>query len=244
MTQRYSRNIPFEEILNFRDLGGYKVSGGRSIAWRRIFRSGEMHHMTNNDISRLKDDLKLKTIIDLRSTKTLEKTGIGPLQEVGVKYRSIPLMIKEELTSFSNSGEIEYHRTRLKEYGHGIVEVMEIIARPDNHPLVFHCSAGKDRSGIVAALLLNALGVADDDIITDYVITDRYMKEMNERWSSDPEWAEWYKNLPVYHHKAMPESMVLFLALLKKEYGSAEGYLIENGADASLIKRLEKALLR
>ena len=65
-THSYSRHIDFESVLNFRDLGGYRAGDGRKIAWRRIFRSGEMHHMTARDITRFKEEIKLRSVIDLR----------------------------------------------------------------------------------------------------------------------------------------------------------------------------------
>lgn len=252
METHYSRLIPFEEILNFRDLGGYKARGGRTIAWRRIFRCGEMHLMTPKDAKRLKEKLQLKTVIDLRSSIRQAQTGIGNLAKMGIDYRSVPLNMiiegdieneTEVLSKFTNSGEIYFFRIKLKDYGESLVKALEIIASPENHPLVFHCNAGKDRSGIVAALLLNALGVADEDIINDYVLTAPFVKKLIERWDNDPATAHIHKNLPYFQKETTPQSMVFFLAALTKEYGSAEGYLKKRGADKSLVKRLEKALL-
>jgi protein-tyrosine phosphatase len=250
METRYSRIIPFEEILNFRDLGGYKARGGRSIAWRRIYRSGEMHVATDSDISRLKDEIKLKTVIDLRSASRQEITGVGRLGKTGVKFYSVPISMVNEteiaqklLQSFTNSAELYIYRIRSKEYGRGVIEALEIIASPANHPLVFHCNAGKDRSGIVAAILLSVLGVSDEDIVNDFALTALSLKKFIERWDNDPKTAYIHKQLPAFHKDARPEEMTVLLTELRKEYGSAEGYLKTNGADASLVKRLEKALL-
>jgi protein-tyrosine phosphatase len=252
MSEKHPRNINFEGILNFRDLGGYKARGGKTIAWRRVYRSGEMHHMTGRDTVRLKEGIKLNSIIDLRSVHTIQNLGVESFNELGAKYYNIPLTIiskddienkQDPLWKYKNSREIYYHLLRLQQYGQKIIEALEVIARPENYPLVLHCNAGKDRSGILAAVLFSALGVADEDIIADYALTDQSMKAFIDRWNNDPETAEVHKNLPEYHLKAMPESMVLFLAALKKEYGSTEGYLKAQDADPSLVKRLEKALL-
>jgi protein-tyrosine phosphatase len=252
MTHSYSRHINFESVLNFRDLGGYRAQGGRTIAWQRLFRSGELHHMTSHDITRLKEEIRLRSVIDLRGSVQQELLGVGPLNEIGVKYYSIPLSIitdrvndrgKELFRDFSNSGEVYLYRVRNKEYGRRIVDALEIIADPENHPLVFHCNAGKDRSGILAAIVLGVLGVPDEDIIIDYTLTAPYMKEFINRWNNDPRTAEVHKNLPEYQLKASPESMALFLSTLNKEYGSVRGYVMAQGAEASLIHRLEKALL-
>jgi protein-tyrosine phosphatase len=252
----YSRSIKFEAVLNFRDLGGYRAQGGRTVTWRRLFRSGELHNMTSRDIIRLKEEIGLRSVIDLRGSVQQELLGVGPLNELEVRYYKVPLsIITESFTSndreneirlfrgFSNSGEGYLYRVRKKEYGRRIVDALEIIAEPDNHPLVFHCNAGKDRSGILAAIVLGVLGVADEDIIEDYTLTAPYMKEFIDRWNNDLKTAEVHKNLPEYQLKASPESMVLFLSTLKKEYGSVREYVMAQGAEASLIHRLEKALL-
>jgi len=252
MTHCYSRHINFESVLNFRDLGGYRAQGGRTIAWRRLFRSGELHHMTSHDITRLKEEIRLRSVIDLRGSVQQELLGVGPLNEIGVKYYSIPLSIitdrvndrgKELFRDFSNSGEVYLYRVRNKEYGRRIVDALEIIADPENHPLVLHCNAGKDRSGILAAVVLGVLGVPDEDIIIDYTLTAPYMKEFINRWNNDPRTAEVHKNLPEYQLKASPESMALFLSTLNKEYGSVRGYVMVQGAEVSLFNRLERALL-
>jgi protein-tyrosine phosphatase len=120
---------------------------------------------------------------------------------------------------------------------------MEIIADPENHPLLFHCGAGKDRSGIVAAFILSVLGVADGDIIGDYILSAPYMPDLVTRLMEDPETPEDVKNLPAYTWEATSASMRWFLSFLKREYGSAREYLEMHGAEKSLFSRLEKALL-
>lgn len=208
--------------------------------------------MTSRDITRLKEEVRLHSVLDLRSSILLEQLGVGPLNELKVKYFSVPLAVmididdtkeKELFRGFSNSGQIYLHHIRKKEYGKRVVEALEIIADVDNLPLVFHCSAGKDRSGILAAIVLGVMGVADEDIIEDYTLTAQYMKEFIERWDDDPITADINRNLPEYQLKASPESMALFLSTLQKEYGSARGYIEAQGADLSLFDRLERALL-
>jgi protein-tyrosine phosphatase len=252
MSKQYSREIKLEGVLNFRDLGGYKARGGKTVAWRRVFRSGEMHLMTPNDMTRLKEELKIRTVIDLRSARRQEQTGIGNLAMMGINSYSIPLnMINvsdaekttEILSRFTSSGEIYLYRIKLKGYGQGMIEALELIASPENHPLVFHCNAGKDRSGILTALLLGALGVAEEVIIGDYVLTAQSLKKFIERWDNDPVTAGIHKNLPAFDKVAEPKTMAFFLTALKNKYGSSAGYLKAQGAAPSLVKRLEKALL-
>jgi len=246
----YSRHIEFESVLNFRDLGGYRTRAGRMVAWRRLFRSGELHHMTKHDITRLREELGLRSVIDLRNDEQLELHGVGPLDEVGIKYFNIPFILdidkdkeREVLRESSNAGEVSLYYIKHKDYGKRIIEALEIIAEPDNHPLVFHCNAGKDRSGILAAIVLGILDVADEDIIRDYTLTTPYMKDYIERWDNDPEAAEVHRSLPGYLFKALPASMALILSSLRQEYGSIREYMEAQRTSVLLFNRLERALL-
>jgi len=244
--QSYPRHIRFEAVFNFRDLGGYWTRGGQTVAWRRLFRSSELHHMTSHDIIQFKEEIRLRSVIDLRSSRQLEP--FSPLNEVGVEYYNIPLIDrgndKENVyQDFSNMGEVYSYLVRHEEFSRRVVEALEIIAEPDNLPLVFHCSAGKDRTGVLTAIVLGILGVTDEDIIEDYTLTAPYMKELINRWNNDPKAAEALENVPEYLLEASPESMTFFLSTLKREYGSVRGYVEAYGAEVSLIHRLQTALL-
>jgi protein-tyrosine phosphatase len=244
--QSYPRHIRFEAVFNFRDLGGYRTRGGQILAWRRLFRSSELHHMTSHDITRLREEIRLRSVIDLRRSRQLEPSS--PLNEVGVEYYNIPLIDRgndnENLNQdFSNMGEVYSYLVRREEFGRRVVEALEIIAEPDNLPLVFHCSAGKDRTGILTAIVLSILGVTDEDIIEDYTLTAPYMRELINRWNNDPKSSEVLKNVPEYLLKASPESMTVLLSTLKREYGSVRGYVEAHGAEVPLINRLKTALL-
>ena len=244
--QPYPRDIRFEAVFNFRDLGGYWTRGGQTVAWRRLFRSSELHHMTSYDMIQLKGEIRLRSVIDLRNSRQL--VPFSPLNEVGAEYYNIPLIDgvndKENIyQDFLNMGEIYSYYVSHEKFGRRVVEALEIIAEPDNLPLVFHCSAGKDRTGILTAIVLGILGVTEEDIIEDYALTAPYMKELINRWNSDPKAPEDLRSVPEYLLEASPESMTFFLSTLKREYGSVRGYVEAHGGEVSLIHRLEMALL-
>jgi len=251
MTEEYSRQIDLDNVLNFRDLGGYKARGGRTVVWRRLFRSAELANMTRNDFNRLTGDIGLAAVIDLRSAEERERQGIGLLSETSIKLHNISFLTdggnknsdEKRFTNFPNMGEFYVYLVGNGRFGQRIIEALEIIAAPENYPLVFHCAVGKDRTGLLAAILLSTLGVADEDIIADYAMSGPPMQVIIKRLSSKPETAGFVTRVPAYFWGAVPESMALLLATLKQEYGSTAGYLKKNGADSSLVKRLEKALL-
>jgi protein-tyrosine phosphatase len=242
----YSREINFDGIINCRDLGGYQAKDNRTIAWRRLFRSGYLHPMTARDLNRLKEELKLTSVINLRRNIAGQQQEVSLLNSAGIKYFNTPFFDyqQEELNyDFTNMGQAFLFRIRHQEYAKPIIAALEIIADPKNLPLLFHCGAGKDRSGLVAAFVLSVLGVAESDIIEDYTLSALYMQDMVAGMMNDPGMPDDVKNLPAYTWEATAESMALFLSGLKREFGSARGYLEMNGADKSLFKRLEQALL-
>jgi protein-tyrosine phosphatase len=242
----YSREINFDKIINCRDLGGYRAEGNRTVAWQRLIRSGYIHPMTARDLQRLKEEFKLTSVINLRRNKAGQQQEVALLNSAGIKYFSTPFFDyqQEELNyNFTNMGEAFLFRIRHQEYAKPIIAALEIIADTKNLPLLFHCGAGKDRSGLLAAFTLAVLGVADDDIIADYTLSAPYMREMVANMMNDPDTPEEEKNLPAYTWESTAESMALFLTGLKREFGSVREYLEMTGADKSLFARLEKALL-
>jgi protein-tyrosine phosphatase len=251
MAEKYSRHLRFESVSNFRDIGGYRTRQGYTVAWRRVFRSGEFARITRHDFKRLMEEISPASVVDLRSKGEVERLGVGLLSEAGIKYHNISFMAdggdkqadERRYDRFKNMGEFYLDLMPRKEYGQRIIEALEVIAIPENYPLVFNCAVGKDRTGILAAVLLSVLGVADEDIIEDYSLSGPYMEELLRKIDDDPQIAEADKALPDFFWKASPESMSLFLNTLRRDYGSIRGYLECMGCEPSLVERLERALL-
>jgi protein-tyrosine phosphatase len=256
MDDLQSRLIEFESIFNFRDLGGYNGKDGRKVAWRRLFRSGELHHMSGSDATIFADEIKIKSVIDLRDSESGENLETGEVKNLAVQHYSVPLIVisggnkeyddeKETriFKDFTNCGEIYRYRLNTSGFGQQIVQVLDIIADSDNLPLVFHCSAGKDRSGLIAAMVLGILGVDDRDIIEDYTQTGLHMEKIIDRWKNETVFTEVLSNLEPYQLEAVPESMETILSGINRDHGSIRQYLLANGAEESLFDRLEEALL-
>ena len=250
MTEPYSRHIYFESVINFRDLGGYRARDGRSVSWRRLFRSGDFRSMTANDLALLTGEIGVNSVVDLRSQPEVERQGIGLLSDAGINYHNISFIAGTDraederlFRECTHMGEFYLHMISHHEFGERIVAALEVIAEPANHPLVFHCAVGKDRTGILAAVLLGAVGVTDADIIQDYSLSTASIQELLRQVKRDPEVSEAIKPLPDYFWEATPESMDIFLAALKREHGSIESFLKAQGAKESLVSRLEKAVL-
>jgi len=253
MNQSYPRHIDFESVPNFRDLGGYRTRNGRAVAWRRLFRSAALHSMSRPDIARLKEDIRPRAVIDLRTPREpIKQREISLLGEIGARYHNVPFRpdspdyLKHETELFREAtdlGELYLYRIRQPESGKKLVDSLELIADRTNHLLVFHCSVGKDRTGVLAAMLLTAAGVIDEDIVHDYALSAPFTSEIRERMRNDPAAPPELKELPDFQWEASAESMARFLAALRREYGSAANYLKAQGADNSLPQRLQEALL-
>ena len=229
----YPRQINFEAISNFRDLGGYQAKDGRMVAWRKIFRSSEVHHLTEGDLARLRVEFNLAAVIDLRSGIEIKRQGLGTLPEAGFKYYNIALMPdggdraanQRRYQAFNDMGPLYTCLIQQKKFGEGLIQALEVIAGAGNLPLVFHCSAGKDRTGVLAAVLLSTLEVGEKDIIEDFALTGPYIEKLFNEIKDDPRRSRAATDLPGYFWKALPESMALFLTFVRQEYGSAREYL-------------------
>ncbi len=239
------RDVPFERVFNFRDLGGYKTSDGRSVVWNRLFRADDLSRLTEADRERFAQ-LGIRTVIDLRRPNEVEIDGRIP-QYDGFSYRHVhlihPLWPRAEFRDAADRVRyvIERYRELSTEATAGIGEAMRLIADADTSPLVFHCIAGKDRTGVVAALTLTLLGVADDDVADDYALSERAEEAAwNFRASLDPTLVggRWT------HIEVCPrEAMLGFLDDLRSRHGTVENYAAEIGVSKDHIAAMQHHLL-
>jgi protein-tyrosine phosphatase len=251
MSEKYNRHLKFSSVMNFRDIGGYPAGGGRTVAWRKVFRCGEFRNITQDDFKRLTCELGVVSVIDLRSGNELQNNGKGLLEGSEIKYCNIAFMTDDgdpganasRYAHCTNMGEFYLEMARQKDYGQRIIEALEVIADPKNHPMVFHCAVGKDRTGMLAAVLLSLLGVEEKDIIEDYALSEPYMDELLARLKNNPQKNDPPLDIPEYFWKAGPESMKLFLSTIRKEYGSVKQYVVAMGGKPDLAERLAKTLL-
>src|SRR4029453_16083738 len=122
--------------------------------------------------------------------------------------------VKDEAKAYANStnmGEIYLCRISEQPFGKRLVDALEIIAETDNHPLIFHCSAGKDRTGVLAAMVLAAMGVVDEDVVEDYTLSAPLMKDIRDRMTSDPATAQGEgRTCPIFNGRPLRSRWRLF----------------------------------
>jgi protein-tyrosine phosphatase len=172
------RRVPFEGVTNFRDLGGYRTRSGARVRWGLVFRADALHGLSARDLG-LYDRLGLRAVYDLRGelerTERPNPVPSHPLTIIGRPAGTDPPAAVPGTTGAD--GERILHDLYIGLIEHATLQIGELftaLATDDGLPAVFHCHAGKDRTGLVAALLLEALGVERDLVLDDYELTARY----------------------------------------------------------------------
>ncbi|CRK81249.1 tyrosine-protein phosphatase [Neobacillus massiliamazoniensis] len=185
-----NRVVPFIGANNFRDMGGYKTSDGRTVKFGLFFRSAELTGLTDADLNFFKT-LNIKYIFDYRDDLEAQ-TKPDPIlsnvtyERIMASEQNNPFGTIEELTrsNFFKNLNLDfmselYSKLPLKNPAYK--RLMQIIQDPNNLGLLHHCVAGKDRTGVGAALILSALGVPKETVMKDYLLTNETMKEFNEK---------------------------------------------------------------
>jgi protein-tyrosine phosphatase len=238
------RHIALEHACNFRDLGGYETTDGRRVRWRTLFRADGLSGLTPADLDVVRS-LGVATVLDLRSTTELEG-GRFPADTVPVAFHHLPIV---EQTMDPQKyrlapGKLGERYEELARFGAPqIATALGILADPASHPVVFHCTVGKDRTGVLAAVTLALLGVPDKTIIADYVLSGPAITALRARWRArNPEASAALDEQPETF-SAAPTNISWLFQRLRAEHGSIEGYAAWAGAGADVVDRLRRSLL-
>jgi protein-tyrosine phosphatase len=247
MVRTPRRHHACDGAFNVRDLGGYPSAGGRHTRWGVLFRADALHR-SPNATTKVGATLGWRTVLDLRSTT---EVAAGYYHSGGVEVLHLPVL--EELWDVSGVDHgldaVEYLTTRYLQMldvgAPAFRAAVSVLADTDRLPAVFHCAAGKDRTGVLAALVLSALGVGDDDIAADYHLSAAAMDQMVQ-WlgRNRPEVAEQMAAHPPALLACPPAAMHAFLAGLRFRFGSVERYLGEIGVTGLELDRLRQHLLQ
>ena len=257
------RLVPLEGTLNFRDLGGYRTTDGRQVRWGRVFRSDALGKLTDADLTYL-ESLGVRLVCDFRDDHETAKAPSRLPRHPDLRMERFPIGAggdttvtggrKDGLTDLVLAGELgevspemlgDFYVGMLEGRSEPLVAVLERVADPANHPLVFHCTAGKDRTGVMAAVLLSVLGVDDDTILDDYELTDRYRTPYRLA-EIEPRLAEIGVELDRVRALFSAQRQVLArtLATLEERYGSVAAFLTGPAkVEPALLDRLREVLL-
>lgn len=249
MTMVFDRHVALPGSYNIRDLGGYPTKGGRTTAWRRVLRADSLHRLEAAATEKL-IEMGLTCVIDLRYEDEVI-AGLNPFRGLGtVRYHHISLFDQlrpqQPRPTQESVAEIDLLLARyckaLKERRAAIADVLRIIA--DTEGLVlFHCTAGKDRTGIIAAFVLLAAGVARETICEDYALTGPLIQPMLDGLIAQAraDGRNLDNFLPLL--ACDPETMKKMLDHLDEEYDGPGPYFELLGLDGETVGRLSRRLL-
>ena len=249
-----ARLVPLEGSYNFRDLGGYRGHDGRHTRWGRLFRSDALHELTVDDVAALRA-VGLRTVVDLRTERELHASGRGPLEPEPVAFHHLAVVQEgvrgadraegESLAAPAPPGDdlAERYLWYLDVGRDSLVEALTLMGDADRYPLVFHCSAGKDRTGVLAALVLELAGVDREAVVADYVLTADRIGLLLDRWRSDPGFAERLARIPPSRLGVEAATMVGFLDGLAELHGGARAWALGAGVPAGTLDRLVDLVL-
>lgn len=244
---RINRILNWQACLNTRDLGGYITREGEETRWGSFVRSDNLHRLTPASIHALRD-YGIRAIIDLRS---LSETQAQPhhFQQVtdGVRYVHISLLGDEDGEVFkldrTVGNRFDWTSMMLDNTAPMIASVLRAIADALEGGVLFHCHAGKDRTGLIAMFLLALAGVPRETIVQDYAVSDQLMRplydELMAKYSGDPEYMRRIEN----SMRCLPEVMAQTLDYLDERYGGAESYLRSAGLRDEEIARVRARLV-
>jgi protein-tyrosine phosphatase len=242
------RIVAFAQVHNFRDLGGYRTNDGRSTRWGKLFRSDAMHDLTDRDLEVLRR-LGVVTIVDLRNADEVQRVGRGLLANEPARFINAPVLAGAMMEERRVEGELhdDYLATRYMQYlqggGVAFVRAFQEMTVADNYPLIFNCFFGKDRTGVLAALVLGCLGVSYGQIVADYALTASRVPFIVEKLSQDPAHKETIERTDARLLAAEEGTMTSFLNRLERDYGGARSWALNSGISSNQLHVLSETLL-
>jgi protein-tyrosine phosphatase len=251
-----SQNIEFKSLLNFRDIGGIQAAGKSRIKQGVVFRSANPDRLERIDLNKLKT-INIRTIIDLRAPAEVSKGGISPDHseklslpldfQQATRDRLRPVIYNRDSEEVIADISNEIYLEILDASGPVIRQIMELLADPERSPVLIHCQAGKDRTGIIIALILLALGVKREIIISDFMRSNeallpyfkkRFIIRKIVSFGFFP-----YRNM-LFAVEVKQRNIESVLDRIESHYGGIEGYLSSAGFDISRLSEVRDALLK
>lgn len=246
-TPKTERWVDLAEVDNVRDLGGLPLSGGGVTRSGVAYRASTPQEATAADVAHLVGARGLRTILDLRLPTEAEREGHGLLASEDVEVVNLPIRkgdstLLDVVVPDSRTTDLGLlYEQLLAGSTDSIVAAARITADPDRQGVLFHCAAGKDRTGVVAAVLLDAVGVPPEAIVEDYVMTAERQHLVRERLVRIPA----YANLPAVAQGVMAvdgAGFERFVESLRTSHGGGARFLLDNGLGEDDLAGLRAAL--
>jgi protein-tyrosine phosphatase len=253
--------IDLDGAVNVRDLGGLPTDDGGETVAGRLLRADNLQELSPSDVRRLVRDIGLTTVVDLRSSAELASEGPAPLDavravrhvhhpvvpEIGVATDVVAaaLLVKkqQDRSRFPSDPTCGHYLGYLEDRPDQVVGAVRSIAHDHGAALV-HCAAGKDRTGVVVALALTAVGVRPQAVAADYAATSERTQAIVDRLRRSPTYARDIDSVPAEAHRPRAETMAAFLEQMDSRYGGVTQWLTDHHLSAGELDLLRTKLRR
>jgi len=241
------RLVHLQGALNFRDVGGYRTKEGKTVKWNKVFRSASIQKLTDGDMDSLKAR-QIYTVVDLRGTREAAEAPDRLL--AGTDYTLSPagsdaLPNNQQMIALLKNGnflEDFYGKGGIKYFGERYKPIFQkLLTLDDNKAMLYHCTGGRDRTGMATALFLYVLGVPEDKIEADFTASNVYLERMMEKSYGPMAKGAGMTSEEVKAKMALrPELLKIFFNTIKSQYGSVAGFMKkEMGIGSEEIKTLK-----
>lgn len=226
---------------NARDLGGLPTVDGGVTRSGRLLRSDFVVELGEADRQALISELGLRTVIDVRTPAEVEAFP-GPWREAGVETFHIPFPLDPSFVAHTSEDLVDFYLSFLEPPASAAALALKVLLDVDAQPTLIHCTAGKDRTGVLVALALDLLRVPADRIVADYALSSSRMPLVLERLALEINHREG-RILPEAMLRADAVTMAMFLERLRERYGGADGWAREEGIADETIERFRATLI-
>jgi protein-tyrosine phosphatase len=242
--REWTRRLAWEGVLNARDLGGYPAAGGRETRWGAVVRSDSLGDLSGAGRAALAG-YGIRAIIDLRLADEIARHP-NPFAEPGdhgVVYTNVSIIDPAAGFPPDTFTLAENYLWMLDRFRGFVAEVMAAIAGAPEGGVLIHCAAGKDRTGLISALLLGLVGVPPETIAADYALTAELLRPRDEEWLEHGPGERAEREALLARYAPTAEVMLEVLGGLAERHGGVEGYLLEAGVAPADLDRLRERLL-
>lgn len=236
-----SKPLPLTGAHNVRDLGGYPARDGKTTKYKVFLRGDSLHGLTKEDKEYL-DEYGVRLVIDVRGK---QEAFMHPdrIDKKRIEYLHVPLL--DHIQSEAMRGKMpddmgDMYIGLVEESKEGFYEIFTRLSKEEGAAL-YHCTAGKDRTGVITMLLLRVAGVPDEVILADYAASEAYMKKAFDRQRKMVEKSG--VKIPEYVFESRPEFLKKLMDHIDAAYGGAEGYLKDIGFVEEEIEKLKEKLV-
>jgi protein-tyrosine phosphatase len=240
-----TRRLKWDGCYNIRDLGGFRTFDGRGTRRYALVRSDNLSRLTDAGWQALLA-YGIRTIVDLRTTweRTVELSPFLHHENSPVRYVHVPFLSDDRAFAWPNTASIEEdYILMLQEARDGIRAIVQALAHAEDGGVLFYCHSGKDRTGLIAALVLAMLGVPPDEVADDYAQSLDCLRPLQDEWLENGPGERAEREEADAKFASRPETMKIVLQHLEAEYGGVQRYLEETGVSTEDVEHLRRRLI-